>query len=231
MALQMYDLTGADDTIRFSPFCWRVRTAIAVKGLDVETIPWRFTETDKLKASGQGRVPVLIDGETVVHDSWSIALHLDTAYPDRPLMRDDAARAAAKLTEAWTNASIFPPLRPLAVEPVHRLLGDFDGDYFRTSREAALKAPLAVVSSADAQAEATLALARVLKSLEPVLAEHDFLGGGEPYYGDCIVFGTLMWPYIVNSAFTLDTETHTAKWFERMLDAGGGVGRSAKRAA
>jgi hypothetical protein len=35
---------GEDTARRFSPFCWRIRVALAHKGLTVETIPWRFTE-------------------------------------------------------------------------------------------------------------------------------------------------------------------------------------------
>ena len=35
-ALQMYDLAGRDDNLRFSPFCWRSRFAIAHKRLRLE---------------------------------------------------------------------------------------------------------------------------------------------------------------------------------------------------
>ena len=66
MAIVMHDLAGADPALRFSPYCWRTRMALAHKGLEVETIPWRFTERDALAFSGQGRVPVIRDGERVV---------------------------------------------------------------------------------------------------------------------------------------------------------------------
>ena len=62
MAIKLYDLAGAEPDRRFSPYCWRTRMALAHKGLEVETIPWRFTEKDAIAFSGQGRVPVLIDG-------------------------------------------------------------------------------------------------------------------------------------------------------------------------
>ncbi len=230
MTLQMFDLTGADERIRFSPFCWRIRTALALKGLDCEFIPWRFTETARLERSGQGRVPVLIDtaADRVVHDSWTIATYLDEAFPEQPLMRDAAARASAKVLEAWSNRTLFLPLRPIAVGSVYELLGETERPYFKESREAALRKPLSEVSSADAQAKANAELSGILKTLEPALSEHDYLGGDAPYFGDCIVFGTLMWPYIVNPTFKLEAET--ARWFERMLDVGDGAGRQAPRA-
>src|SRR5690348_6140950 len=84
MTLTLYDLAGAEADRRFSPFCWRTRMALAHKGLDVETVPWRFTEKDKLPQPNGGRVPVIVDGDRVVHDSSTIADYLDSRYPDRP---------------------------------------------------------------------------------------------------------------------------------------------------
>ena len=85
MTIRLNDLAAAEDDRRFSPYCWRVRMALAHKRLDVETVPWRFSEKDAIAFSGQGSVPVLVDGQTVVHDSWAIAEYLDETYPQRPL--------------------------------------------------------------------------------------------------------------------------------------------------
>ena len=74
MSLRMYDLAGADPAVRFSPYCWRIKMALAHKGLEAETIPWRFTEKDRIAFSGQGLVPVLQD--------WELPLnHLSALYP------------------------------------------------------------------------------------------------------------------------------------------------------
>jgi len=35
-------------------------------------------------------VPVLVDDDTVVHDSWSIAEYLDKTYGDKPSLFGDA---------------------------------------------------------------------------------------------------------------------------------------------
>ena len=81
MAISLYDLAGVEADRRFSPFCWRTRMALAHKGLEVETVPWRFTETDKIAFSGQGKVPVIVDRGKTVYDSWTIADHLDVSEP------------------------------------------------------------------------------------------------------------------------------------------------------
>ena len=44
MTIRMYDLAGANPAVRFSPYCWRARRALAHKGLDVETNAWRFSD-------------------------------------------------------------------------------------------------------------------------------------------------------------------------------------------
>ncbi|HEY0421328.1 MAG TPA: glutathione S-transferase N-terminal domain-containing protein, partial [Acetobacteraceae bacterium] len=104
MSLTLYDLAGADPALRFSPYCWRTRFALAHKGLEAETRPWRFTETAALAFSGQGRVPVLVDGERTVADSWAIAAYLDEAYPDRPRLFAGAP-PAARFINAWADAA------------------------------------------------------------------------------------------------------------------------------
>ena len=83
MSIILYDLAGAEADRRFSPFCWRTRMALAHKGLEVETVPWRFTEKDKLPKPNRGRVPVIVDDDRVVHDSTAIADYLEERYPDR----------------------------------------------------------------------------------------------------------------------------------------------------
>jgi len=97
MTRKLHDLAGADPNRRFSPYCWRTKLALAHKGLDVETIPWRFTDKDAIAFSGQGRVPVLIDGEIVVWESLAIIEYVAETRPDARLWPTDrAARAHAR---------------------------------------------------------------------------------------------------------------------------------------
>ena len=98
MTIVMHDLAGADPALRFSPYCWRTRMALAHKGLAVETIPWRFTEKEALAFSGQGRVPVIRDGDRVVSDSWAIAEYLEDTIRTAPAC--SAARPAGRMRDS-----------------------------------------------------------------------------------------------------------------------------------
>ena len=43
----------------------------------METISSRFTDEEIIAFSGQGRVPVLVDGDKVLTGSWTIANYLE----------------------------------------------------------------------------------------------------------------------------------------------------------
>jgi len=230
MTIQLFDLTDATQSIFFSPYCWRTRMALRHKGLTFESLPWHFTDADKLPAAVGVRVPVIIDGNTTMGESGDIAIYLDKTYPDKPaLFADTAARARAKFVESWCVASIFPTMRPIAVPAVFELLAEQDKTYFRQSREKALGAKLEEISK-DPTSEAA-ALNRALAPANAALSEAPFLAGDGPDYGDYVLFGTLMWPYTVCRDNPIDMASPTGQWFDRMLDLNDGYARNARRAA
>ena len=136
MTIRLYDLAGADPARRFSPFCWRVRFALAAKGLEVETIPWRFVQKDVIAPYGSNKVPVLIDGNRAIADSWAIAEYLEEAYPDRPsLFGGEPGRSLARFVNNWADSVLLPGIAPLVVADIEAVLDAGDKPYFRASRE------------------------------------------------------------------------------------------------
>ena len=47
--LKLWELAGAEDGRVFSPFAWRVRLVLVHKGLEFQTIPWRYSQKDLIK--------------------------------------------------------------------------------------------------------------------------------------------------------------------------------------
>ena len=121
MGLQLYDLAGAEPERRFSPYCWRIKLALMHKGLPFDTITWRFTDKEAIAFSGQGRVPVLVDGEHVVFDSWTIATYLEDAYADRPsLFRGEGGRAVTRFVNAWADGVLVGGILRFGLRPSHQ---------------------------------------------------------------------------------------------------------------
>jgi glutathione S-transferase len=226
----MYDLAAADPLLRFSPYCWRTKMALAHKTLAVETVPWRFTEKQAIAFSGQGRVPVLVDGEKVIHDSWEIACYLEDAYPDRPALFGSVdARGGALFIKRWAEGQLHPALVRLIIADIVKILHADDLGYFRESREAALGATLEDYSAA--KAENLKHLHAVLTPLRLTVKDVAFLGGDEPAYADYIVFGALQWARCASPQNLLDDDDPVAAWFGRLLDLYDGLGAKAPRAA
>jgi glutathione S-transferase len=225
----LHDLAGADPVLRFSPYCWRTRMALAHKRLAVETVPWRFTEKDAIAFSGQGRVPVIRDNETVVSDSWAIAGYLEAHYPERPSLFGGAAgQAHARLINAWADATLMGPVARLVVCDILDAIDPKDRDYFRSSREQRFGATLEAVQ-AEGRANGVAALRDSLMPARLVLRAQPWLGGAAPSYADHILFGTLQWPRCVSRFAMLAGDDPVVEWQERMLDLYGGLGRSAVR--
>ena len=80
---------------RFSTNVERVALALAHKGLEVESVEISYDDRSPvIVVSGQGLVPVLVDGDDVIADSVRILRYLEEKWPDPPLFPRDAARRA-----------------------------------------------------------------------------------------------------------------------------------------
>jgi glutathione S-transferase len=228
MSIVLYDLAGADPDVRFSPYCWRTRFALAHKGLPVETVPWRFTDRDAIAFSGQGKVPVIQDGGTVVFDSWTIAEYLEDQIPTPTLFGSATGRAHALFLNAWADSVLVGGIARFIVRDLVDIIDPKDRDYFRSSREARFGESLEAV---QAGREGRLAAFReLLLPIRLVLRRQQWLGGAAPSYADHITAGTLMWPRCASRFELLEANDPVAQWQDRMLDLYGGLGRKAKRA-
>jgi glutathione S-transferase len=228
MSIILYDLAGADPDLRFSPYCWRTRFALAHKGLPVETIPWRFTDREVIAFSGQAKVPVIRDDANVVFDSWAIAEYLEQLVPAPTLFGGPTGRAHAAFINAWADGVMIGGIARLIVRDLFDIIDPKDRAYFRSSREARFGDSLEAV---QAGREDRLATFRdLLLPIRLVLRRQDWLGGAAPSYADHIVTGTLMWPRCASRLALLDDNDPVSQWHARILELYGGLGRSAKRA-
>jgi glutathione S-transferase len=222
MPITMYDLAGAEAERRFSPFCWRARMALAHKGLEVETVPWRFTEKAKLPQPNDGRVPVIVDGGRVIHDSNAIAEYLEDRYADEPsLFGGEAGRGLTRFVQNWVETVVQPGLIRSVVLDIHRHVAPQDQEYFRNSREERFKTTLEeFVKDREARLPAFRAS---LDPLRRTVERQDFVAGKSPAYADYIVFGAFQWSRAISDFELLAADDPVRAWRTRMLGLFGGL--------
>lgn len=188
MSLILFELAGASPERRFSPFCWRSHLALWHKGLDFDARPWRYNDKALIAASGQGKVPVLCDGDKVLHESWDIACYLEEQYPNGPSLFPEG-KAAAKAFMDSCNNDLNPCLRWFLLPVIHGLLTPGDQVYFRASREAQIGMAL---EHCPQQADRS-ALNKVLDGFASRLGDQAFFAGAEPGYSDFSLMGSVLW--------------------------------------
>jgi glutathione S-transferase len=226
MTLKMWDLAGAEDDRRFSPYCWRVKLALAHKGMQAETVPWRFTEKDAIAFSGQGLVPVLVDGDQEVHDSWAIACYLEDTYPVNPLFGSAQARSLGFVFKIWVESVVHAPINRAILPDLFAALHEKDRKYFRESREKRFGRTLEEVGADPKQAIADLRT--VLLPVRKQLVQEPFVCGIHPGFADYILFGAFQWARAVSPQRLLEPDDPVYAWRERVLDLYDGLARKAK---
>jgi len=224
MKIKMYDLVGAEENRAFSPYCWRIRMALAHKKLEVEIIPWHYHERENIAFSGQGKVPVIVDRNQVVFDSWNIANYLEQTYPDSPsLFGSSQAQAQTVFINSWNNQTLMRVLFPMVVFNVFEHLHPQDKAYFRETREKLLGKPLEEFR--NIKDEQIHNFRTIISPLRETLEQQSFLAGEKPNFADYIVFSSFQLARSVSQIKLLDDEDPIYIWREKMLDLFDGVAR------
>ncbi len=214
-----------DDGCSISPYAWRTKFALALKGLDYETCAVGFTDIPAIGSGAFSSVPVLQDGEQWLGDSWVIAAYLDDAFPDSPrLFSCPAERAMVLFFEKWIASEVISQMFRICVFDIHNRLRAADRAYFRRTREARLGQPLEAV---HAERDRYLPILRQhLQPMRLALRQSHFLGGDAPNYADFIAAGAFIWAGSVASLKLLEADDPLFEWLGRCLDLYDGVGSS-----
>lgn len=201
--------------------------ALKHKGLDFETVPWRYAEKEAMAFANSTTVPVLVDGGQAIADSWRIALYLDEAYPQRPaLFEGGQSRALTEFFASWAFRALHPAVLKVVLLDLFSRLHDKDKAYFRESREK--RFGMTLEQYAGDPRGALAALRGALEPARPVLVQHPFVSGNGPGYADYILFGVFQWARAMSPIRLLEPDDPVFAWRERMLELWGGYARQAK---
>jgi glutathione S-transferase len=223
MALILFELRGRDGA-RYSQFSWRISLALAHKGLTADHRGVRVSDKAAIAFSKQDKVPILVDGDDTICDSWRIAEHLESRHPQAPsLFGGEAAKGLTRVINAWVDRTLIPRLVPLLAVDVVTIVDEEDARHLRGQFEKAFGKPLEeLAGNRDKD------IVGFRKSLDPARAAmraQPFLAGSAPAYADHILFSLLQWARIVSAFEVLEAGDALAAWRERMLDLYGGLAR------
>ena len=182
MALKLFELVGADSNRPFSPYCWRIRMALAHKGLEAELVPWLFLDKAAIEPSGQGKVPVLVHDGKWIYESWEIAKYLEAQFPDQPSLFGGPQGQALSLVYSNLGDVHAGQIVRFVLMDIYKHLDAANQAYFRESREKRFGMTLEqVVVDRDAKLQA---FRDSLGPLRNVLKVQPFFGGDTPLYAD-----------------------------------------------
>ncbi|KAJ1427089.1 Thioredoxin-like superfamily [Sesbania bispinosa] len=97
---------------------FRVRFALNLKGLKYEYEACnlqRISDPEFQKLNPVGYVPVLVDGDVVIVDSFAIIMYLEDKYPHHPLLPHDIHKRAINFQVANIVSSAIQPFQNLTV--------------------------------------------------------------------------------------------------------------------
>ena len=105
-----------------SPNCQRTRVVLYEKNLPYETIPVDLAKKEQkrpefLEMNPYGKVPVLVDGDTIIYESCIINEYLEDKYPDPPLLpKDPGLRAKIRILIDYGVNRTYPAYERLRNE-------------------------------------------------------------------------------------------------------------------
>jgi glutathione S-transferase len=228
MTLTLYELAAKNIQVSFSPYCWKIRMALAHKNLTADFVPLRFNELDTINFSGQSKVPVLVHNENTVSDSWAIANYLEHTFSDSaPLFGASSTLALSKFVNHWADTILAPAIAGLVVTDIYANIAQCDREYFRESREKRFGKTLEAITQ-----HRDVTVHEFRKSLAPLrttLQSQPFLSGNAPAYADYSVFGHFMWARNISGFELLDKDDSICQWRDTLLDAFEAMARNAPR--
>src|SRR5687767_3240503 len=165
--------------------------ALAHKGLPFETQAVRLSDKAAIAFSGGKTVPVIRDGDTVVRDSWKIAEHLETRYPQHTLFGGDIGRGVTHAFNVWVDRTLVAAMMAVVAPDIHERVDPADEAYCRSMAESVTRRTLEELRAA--RDESLKRLGRTLEPMQALLKRQAYVCGAQAAYADYILFSVFQW--------------------------------------
>jgi glutathione S-transferase len=224
-SITLYDLQLASGCT-ISPFVWATKYALKHKGFDIDVVPGGFTGIMERTGGKTERLPAIVDDGHWVLDSWLIAEYLDKTYPDRPtLIASKSEKVMTETLERWLWQTAIGPWMTCYIKSYRDRSLPQDHEYVTTSRERMFGAKMEdVIIGREARLPQ---ISPNLELLRQTFAEHSWIGGESPNYGDYRLLAVFLFCASVADIPPLVEDDPLRDWIDRGFDLYGGLGRCA----
>ena len=223
MSVTLYELLGANGR-RYSQFSWCAKMALKHKGVEFESKPILLTDKESIAFADSTSVPVMVDGDVVLADSWDIAFHLEEKHFGSSLFRGGIGLGLTRVINSWCDRAVNAALGPLIARDVLDAAHPDDRAYFRESREKMYRRTLEEVQEGRENR-----LKAFYRTLDPIRTSfrkgQNFVCGDVPGYADYAAFSQFQWARIASPFKLLEVDDPVFGWRERMLDLFDGYAR------
>ncbi|MFK7793484.1 MAG: glutathione S-transferase N-terminal domain-containing protein [Devosiaceae bacterium] len=221
----LYELCGREPDRLFSAYAWRVRLSLGLKGLEFESRPTPFTQIPVVLDGIHKTVPVFIDGDTTITESFDICTYLEDTYGDTPSIfggnggegTKNGGQQNAALIDNLIVTGLYPTISRMIILDIHDQLASEDAEYFRTSREKRFGMSLEDVQRGRDKERAKFAT--FLKPYRRRLEAAPFLGGDAPLYADIALAASFCWAKATSPYDTTNGDEVLQTWFDQVLAA------------
>ena len=185
---------------RHSPFCLKVRMALAAKKLEYRTVEITpaIGQIDIFQKTGQRKLPVLFDNEKPIHNSCSIIRHLEKIKTDPKLIPDNPKESSqAQIIENWADTTLAKSIKIVFLEELIKnpllISSLFNNEISHSMQKLFVDFPLSIASQISGlinQAEKE-SLKLNLKYLTKLIEKENFIVGKKISIADISVASQL----------------------------------------
>ncbi len=138
---------------RHSPYCLKVRMALAAKKLEYRTVEITpaIGQIDIFQKTGQKKLPVLFDKETTIHESSAIIRHLEKIEIEPKLIPEGLKEASqAQIIENWADKTLAKSIKIVFLEELTKnpilISSLFDNEISDSMQKLLLNIPTKIAS-------------------------------------------------------------------------------------
>jgi len=214
MTIHLYDMCNSAG-VSASPYGFRIHGALHLLSLAYETELLSLSQVTEMFSNSHKTVPVLVDGDREIGDSWTIAKHLAENHdPGNLLFGGSGGYPLVCFITRWVDASIMGAVNRIIVKDVHDNIHPADQAEYRDRQETRYGQSLEELqlTGGDGLPDFQVSLYPARQAIK----EHPYLGGDSPTFADITLHSVFRWSRVGSEIELLRSDDRLRSWIQRM---------------